>query len=329
MIFKPVIAENEITKLHGIFYKKLHEYRTTDIDAYIGHKGSDNNNFYPLTYSKELNIWWTLNKLYDRYWNAFGIGEPKNNKNVSMICGINYPLSDLNFRFAGLFVKNKSEYILTHSGKIGGGKEKIGKNLFLNNYINEYVQVDIKGKIKNYAAIGFMSSSRFAKQVSNFVKEIDRIKKINPFNNTYNFISGIKTDFTDEYFGTKGVKKVLTSETICDHGLVVNKLKEYFSEKGLKVANDINRDLYILNNDNSLNIVFEFKTDLTSQSIYTAVGQLLLNSTLIPYHVKKIIVIPEGLNQRIKDSLIKLKIYTLEYKWQDGYPCFIKVDMIL
>lgn len=329
MIYYPVVDEEEVTKLHKIFEQKMKEYQTNQFDVYIGHMGKETKNSDRVFYSEKLNIWWTFQELDNRYWNAFGIGKPENNHNVSIACELNYPYSNLDLRIAGLFVKNKGEYLLVHSGKIGGGRKGIGKNHFLNNYTNDYVKVDINGAIKNYAAIASIDSTRFAKQVSNFVNEVDRIKNINPFVNSSKIIAGVKTDFNAEYSGIKKIKKTVASEQICDHGLVVNKLKEVLTEKNLRVANDVNRDLYILKDNNTIKTVFEVKTDLELQSIYKAIGQLLLNSVFLLNKVKMVIVIPDGIDNRIIESLKKIQINTLEYKWLDEEVYFGNLNNIL
>ena len=65
------------------------------------------------------------------------------------------------------------------------------------------------------------------------------------------------------------------------------------------------------------------------QSIYKAIGQLLLNSVFLPYEVKKVIVIPEGIEKRMIESLNKLQIDSLEYNWVNEDVFFIKLDNIL
>lgn len=329
MIYNPVVDSKEVTKLHKIFEQRMKEYQTDQFDVYIGHMGKENKNYDKVFYSEKLNIWWTFKELDNRYWNAFGIGKPISHHNVSIACELNYPYSDLDLRIAGLFVKNKDQFLLVHSGKIGGGRKGIGKNLFLNNYTNDYLQVDVNGDIKNYAAIASFDSTRFAKQVSNFVKEVNRIKSINPFISSSKIIPGIKTNFNAEFSGIKKIKKSTESEMVCDHGLVVNKLKELLTQKNINAANDVNRDLYILKDNNIIKTVFEIKTDLELQSIYKAIGQLLLNSVFLPYEVKKVIVIPEGIEKRMIESLNKLQIDSLEYNWVNEDVFFIKLDNIL
>jgi hypothetical protein len=329
MIYYPIVDEKEVSKLHKKFKQKMKEYQTDQFDVFIGHMGKESQNSERVFYSEKLNIWWKFQEIENRYWNPFGIGKPESNHNVSIVCELNYPYSNLNLRIAGLFVKSKDEYLLVHSGKIGGGRKGIGKNHFRNNYTNDYVKVDINGTIKNYAAIASIDSTRFAKQVSNFVFEVDRIKNINPFVNFPKKIAGVKTDFNAEYSGIKKIKKATSSELICDHGLVVNKLKKLLTEKSLRVANDINRDLYILKENNNIKIVFEVKTDLELQSVYKAIGQLLLNNVFLNYKVKMVIVIPGGIDDRIKKSLKKLQINTLEYKWLDEEVHFEYLNKIL
>ena len=59
--------------------------------------------------------------------------------------------------------------------------------------------------------------------------------------------------------------------------MIVNEYKRILEEKGEIVANDRERDLYTISND-KIDTVFEFKTNNDRQSIYTGIGQLLLNN---------------------------------------------------
>jgi hypothetical protein len=95
------------------------------------------------------------------------------------------------------------------------------------------------------------------------------------------------------------------------------------------VANDTNRDIYTLSKQNIPQVVFEFKTDVSIQSLYTAVGQLLLNNLHFDKRPKLVLVVPEKLTGPIYSVLDQLGIRHLIYSWKNDKPIFKKMDSVL
>lgn len=137
----------------------------------LGYQG-ENTGLIDVFWIEPLDIWVAFQTLDNRYWNAFGIGEPIE-KNLSIVCEINSPLKGIDRRISGAYAKDKdgSVFVL-HNGRIGGGKPGVGKSLFLNNYRGKLI--DIGGN--NYAVIGKLGDTALKAGVANFVKEIHRIK---------------------------------------------------------------------------------------------------------------------------------------------------------
>ena len=125
----------------------------------------------------------------------------------------------------------------------------------------------------------------------------------------------------------KGKKEKISSTV--NHGIVVNTLKEIISGKGNLVANDKQRDLYIYTPKAKIVKVFEIKTSLKSQTIFTAVGQLFVNNTRLKPLPKLVYVIPEKPNANLAKTLNKLKISVLVYTWKNGIPQFKNINTIL
>ncbi len=65
-------------------------------------------------------------------------------------------------------------YVL-HSGGIRGGRKGIGKSLFITNYKYGLIKLD---NGLEYVQIGKLGDSTLPNNTANFVKEIDRIKKL-------------------------------------------------------------------------------------------------------------------------------------------------------
>lgn len=333
---KLITERKEIEKLHKRLVSSLNNYKTEDIRVLTGHMGDSL--YVDASYSDQLNIWWYFDisegKSGERYWNAFGIGKPKENKLSNIICEINYPTEGINKRVAAIWIKDADEYILLHSGKIGGGRKGIGKNSFQEKYIGEFKVFPLDDSSGKYTEIGKLSSPTLPHQIKLFVEEVDRIKHEIVSNATppktqtkTELVDNLKTTYNDEFSGIKEyIGKESTMTLNCNHGLVANGLKEQLAEKGFKVANDQQRDLYIYNNSPLITHVFEIKTSINSQVIFTAVGQLKVNNARIEPQPKLIFVVPEKLNNNLILTLKKLNIEQLVYTFKNNKPIFKDLD---
>lgn len=165
---------HEIENAQQRFETKLEERCNRQIPVKVGYKGGYNECV--IRWSQLLGLWFYSEKIEaSRYWNAFGLSEvaPRENSMLSIVCEINPPLEGLNKRAQGAFCSDNNGHIwLLHRGKIGGGKPGIGRKLFFENYQGETRKIaDDK-----FAVIGDIDSSDFVDQVTDFVREVERIK---------------------------------------------------------------------------------------------------------------------------------------------------------
>ncbi|WP_271729202.1 hypothetical protein [Aquimarina algiphila] len=331
-----ITNKEEVANLHQKLVKKLNAFSTKKIRALTGHKGSSLE--IDVYYSDKLDIWW-INKFVEgksgiRYWNAFGIGEPKPKRLAHIICEINYPKEGINRRVAANWIQDDNDFLLAHSGKIGGGRKGVGKYGFIEHYNGVFEDVDVEGLSKKITVIGNLKDPNLPYQIKNFVFEASRIKDILVRNTTLKSSSDpldkIKHSFNEEFVGTKEYKnrkgKIATT---ANHGLIVNTLKGIISTNKLLVANDQQRDLYIYNKKAKIESVFEIKTSLKSQSIFTAVGQLYVNNIRLKPMPQLIYVIPEKPNLNLLKTLKKLNIKTLVFSWKDGKPIFKNLNKLI
>lgn len=131
-------------------------------------------------------------------------------------------------------------------------------------------------------------------------KKIDEVKE-----------SGAKY-FSSEFNGKKKVKSKASTEANVVHGYVVDQLKLFVEQnfKNTVVFNTQKIDLAI-ELDGEITTIFEVKTSIDTQSIYTAVGQLFMHGNGIP-NVSRIIVLPESLENRVTiDCLCELGIHII------------------
>jgi hypothetical protein len=327
--------KSQVNKLHNKLMRQLGKHESERIMALSGHKGHSYEK--KVSYSKELNIWWDMGTTSEgranspRYWNAFGIGRPVPGKVANIICEINYPVKGINKRVAANWVIDGKEIFLVHSGKIGGGRIGIGKTSFIDHYSGVFYDSNNPDLPEEITTIGQLGDSKLAYQIANFVHEVSRIKDlIVGKNKKSSNLSKSKHAFNEEFVGTKqykGRKNNITATV--NHGLVVNTLKDILVSKKNQVANNRQRDLYTYTSSGQITTVFEVKTSLSSQSIFTAIGQLYVNNIRISPMPKLIYVIPEKPNRNLTKTLEALKVEILIYSWKKGKPHFKNLDKII
>jgi len=180
-MLKTLQNENEIKKAQKDLENVLKKITNKRSLVKIGYKGGSREE--DVSYSKMYNMWFCLGEELEgdsgkkRYWNVFGLNEPKEKSNNSIIVEINPPLEGIYRRVAGVFAKdNKNRIFLLHRGRIGGGRKGIGQKSFYKYYSGKksFTQEDDKQK----ALIGCITSPDFPKRLNNFVVEVNKIKKI-------------------------------------------------------------------------------------------------------------------------------------------------------
>lgn len=163
---------NKIKDCQQRFKQTLESTSSESFKAPVGHpQGTYEMDMY---YFETSDFWYGSpepdNK--DRFWNPFGLGYPDQESNNSIVVEINFPY-DGNMRYGGTLVEDSDGNILVcHSGKIGGGREGIGKTKFWNKYTGRQETVSDF----SLAVIAPVNSSDLPVELGDFVKEVKRIK---------------------------------------------------------------------------------------------------------------------------------------------------------
>jgi hypothetical protein len=322
--------ESDIKKAQRQFLKKFEHFIDEKILVKVGHLGASYEK--EVSWASKQRIWLlseTISGRGSRYWNAFGTEKPIKSSNVSIICEINFPLSGIDRRIGGAFAKNSSgEIFVVHRGKIGGGRKGIGKSLFEDNYRGGWTSVE-DGEIENTVAlIGALKSPRFVSQVSRFVFEVARLKSLISSRPHQIETSPDDPEFRKEFAGKKKYKTRKDIKAECDHGLVVNDLAHVLESFGFKVGNDKNRDLYVVDSHGKIKAIFEIKNDISTTSLYSAVGQLLLNSVSLIKSPRLILTIPKKVSTTLEGKLNKLGIELLIFGWRGDKAVFPRLDSL-
>lgn len=314
--------KTDIKKAQQQFLKRFAQFIDEKISVKVGHLGASYER--EVSWASKLGIWILSETVpRSRYWNAFGIGKPSKGSNVSIICEINFPLSGVDRSIGGAFAEGGAGGIFViHRGKIGGGRKGIGKSLFKDNYRGEWTVVE-DGKVDNTVAlIGALKSSRFVRQISQFVFEVNRLKGLTSFRLPQVETSPDDHEFREEFARKKKYEIVKHIESKCDHGLIVNALSHALESRGFKVGNDRNRDLYVVDSDGKITSIFEIKSDTSTTSLYSAVGQLLLNGVSLTKKPRLILTIPKKVSKTLEGKLSKLGIELLISGWSSDKAVF-------
>ncbi len=326
-MLKVLDSELAIKRSQMEFEKQFKQFTDERIPVRLGYSGGNFEG--TVSWASKLGIWAYQEADKNRYLNYFGLGKPRKHSMVPITCQINIPLRGIDRRVAGAFTEDKSGVTLvTHSGKIGGGRKGIGKSLFEDNYRGEWVTVTDGSTQRRLALIGSLTSPRFCRQVSQFTHEVARIKNIASSGSPKVTPSRLSHAFSKEFSGKKKYKVGTEVEAECDHGLIVNDLSIVLRRLRLKFGNDHNRDLYVVNASGRLTSLFEIKTDVTSTSLYTGIGQLLLNSVSMAKHPRLILVIPNRLGRILEGKFKSLGIELLVFRWSGDKAVFPKLSSL-
>lgn len=293
-------------------FKKLSDKKIYGFAGHMGRTSYDKRDHF--NWSTELGMWGIFEKIEgSRYWNAFGLEKPKEGALRSILTEINFPLKGVDRRIARVFAKDESGRIFVcHSGKIGGGRPGIGKTLFKDNYRGKKVMISDGEREEEFALIGDINSPRLPYQVRDFILEVDRIKKIG-IGEIKKIEPKKKIVFTPEFSGKKRFKLNKEIVSDADHGYVVGELARLFEAKKITIGNDRNRDLYILDKEGNISTLFEVKTDMETGSLYSGVGQLLVNSLQEEKRPRLVLVIPQRLPSGMEEGLKSIGVECLGY----------------
>lgn len=170
--------ESEIKNAQKLFETILKKFSDEQIITTTGHKGKNWDT--PVLWSDSLGIWYCFEIIeHSRYWNAFGVGKPSPRRQSNIVCEINFPIKGIDRSVGGVFVKdNSGEIFVVHRGRIAGGRPGIGKSLFMENFKGDWTEIDDAGEQNIVALIGSLSDPNFPENLSKFVIEVDRIKKL-------------------------------------------------------------------------------------------------------------------------------------------------------
>lgn len=260
-----------------------------------------------------------------RFWNAFGEYRPVGNLHISV--EMNIPTESNTHRVAGFFAKDlaSGETYLMHDGGVGGGKKGVGKTTFLAWSNARLVEVgDADGDMRPAIIVAPVDSAITASDIGRFVQKALDFKKAvaNGETSTQQARQAQQTyqDYFDEFSGKKKRPRIAEVEYISRHGDIVRALHAWRNlspEEEQRAVKNAFIDLGVVTGD-VLTELYEVKTNSDRQTLYSAIGQMLVHDELGNNGCKRVLVLPEGESvphdiglalQRANISLLRFSIH--------------------
>ncbi len=109
-----------------------------------------------------------------KYWNAFGLGKPKNLVNIT--CEINPPVEGIDRRPSGAFGRSKEGLYVLHRGKFNyrGG---IPKKFTTENFDGEWIPLMDGDRCTCVLRVGRLTDRKLVKDLRDFVQAVNRLKE--------------------------------------------------------------------------------------------------------------------------------------------------------
>lgn len=260
----------------------------------------------PIAHNGEL--WFAQIRPHDdqrtlRYWNSFGVYNATGNLQIAV--EINIPIESNTRRVSGFFAKDESTgaIYLMHDGGVGGGRQGIGQENFLRWSSKRPIPVVASdGRQRFGIIVSGLDDDNLSVNVSSFVQSVIDFKAA--------VVSGeplaIETEvgaasyqsYFKEFSGSKKGSRRKEFEYITRHGDIVHALSEWVlcsrSGDDLSVVKNAYIDLGLVDGKGSLVELYEVKTNSSRQTLYTAVGQLMVHQGNARGDVQKYVVLPKG-----------------------------------
>lgn len=281
---------------------------------------------------EDVGLWASFRDAEGRYWNGFGLGNPfEDDTNVEIVVEINPPKESIDRTVGGLFaVDGEGSLHLLHRGLVGGGRPGIGKTNFLRYLDGRWPLVEVEDGDRQSLVVPItrLDADHLLAHLEAFVSHVRSFKAAvsegefeEPEDDDEESV-----EFNPEFSGKKQMPARQALEADCDHGVVVDRLVEELEAHGLVVGNDGPRDAFVPDGDADMRWLFEAKTGTDTQSIYTALGQLVFHAR---EGTRQVVVLPVEARDDLVGRVRERGFAVLGYEWSDEQPVFRGLEELL
>lgn len=262
-----------------------------------------------------------------RYWNS--IGSYHENGNLQIAVEINIPIASNERMVSGFFAKDDTTGIiyLMHDGGVGGGRKGVGKTAFLAWSGEKPIPAsDSQGEVRLGIVVTPIKPrvidshiARFAQKVLDFKQAVKNGEITDDVITTESQCS--YDDYYREFSGKKKGERSKEFEYISRHGDIVDALYQWRSRRsgrGERIIKNAYMDLGIAVS-NKLTEIYEVKTNTDRQTLYTAIGQILVHDAVGTDSIQRYIVIPcnGSMPHDVERALKRFQIKVLHFELTD------------
>jgi hypothetical protein len=270
-------------------------------------------------------FWWAgrASDNGENWLNVFGHGDPGNkNAMLNIDVQINIPIKKFSRRLGGAFLSHiaTDTTVVAHRGIVTLGHGRVEKSKLFAEMFSTLREASGSDHPHEFMVIGDMDSPTIVNDIETFSVELRRTvqamraadasnKQVEPGSGIHPSVGMVNFDALGDYFDEFGGERKVGARknTIADcyHGTVVRALRDFFADNHvIKKTGAI--DLIVDANEQVF--LFEVKTASDPQSIYTAIGQLVVHSSGLAKVVQdkpiiKVIVLPALPAYRLNDAL--------------------------
>lgn len=278
----------------------------------------------------EAGIWLSRHDEWDgeiinRFWCGYGTTNPAEGGPVPIAVEINFPRQGINRRVKGMLASDaEGRLLICHNGQLGGRLGAGTQEAFARFWGREMVSVlDDEGRSTDAFAVAEVGSERMVEQIAEYVRACAAVKAGDTKPETLGG-PALFEGADDEFEGQKQVPAQSSYTARCDHGIVRNRLAALIKASGRKVSRDKSRDL-VVGTPQAPDAELEIKAWCDPQSVYTAVGQLMVHGVRYPAK-RRVAVLPDPVPLHVTKTLGKLGVEVLAFQWTKSSISFPGLD---
>ena len=313
-MLKVITDEKQIGKCARLFAAAFKACADEKISVKLGHQGAS----VParVWWSKKLGLWFFSRSVKGiRFENAFGLARPEAKSQLPIAAEINFPASGVDRRTGGAFARDALGHIYAvHRGIIGGGRKGVGKALFERHYRGVWSFMEDKDGLSRVAVIGLLSSVRFARQVSVFVRKVERLKSTAE-SSRQTSLNFPRAGFRPELAGDEPADLSDALARLCDRDLVTEQLAAWLVRGKVTIAHNAGNNLTSLNPaGDAASHVFAVVTDISAQAVMAAASDLLIHRATMSGSPVAFLVLPEPAALLYESRLQSINVRALPYR---------------
>lgn len=269
---------------------------------------------------------WSPNREQFKFRNFLMFGEPGSPESMNIAIQVNFPLGVFHMNNGGVFLEGeKGEIWIGHTGKMTRVTQ-LPRAPILERFGDMTVQAHVEGKkARDIIRITKLRSSNtiselwaFASRAREVADAVHRERvlhagsvAVKPPTNREVAVLGKLRKYLKEHSGFASRKAVDAGEMDVQHGAIVDALALILGRGGLEVKNSRAVDLAVV--VGRAVELFEVKTSVDTQSLYTSVGQLIIHSAALSrdgnFEVRRNLVLPK-IPPRPFDEIIREEVVT-------------------